>query len=183
MKDGAVADADINLLMLAAATGSRRLTVKELRLVLEHIARAGFDPNATEQARGRLSGIIWRGQPLQGRDRLPPVEAHYLRHVVKQQEWPAHTSLADYVESIRAVLLDETSGVFTSRYADAWQLGVVRQSADLRGPGGFEWILVDYRIAIGHWVTAYQPRAGLQELRNPRRSNLRWVRRPRRTSE
>jgi hypothetical protein len=35
----------------------------------------------------------------------------------------------------------------------------------------------------GHWVTAYQPAAGLAELANPRREDLRWLRRPQTTAE
>jgi hypothetical protein len=119
---------------------------------------------------------------LTGRDMLLPAEVHYLRHVVSQQEWPRGTSLAAYVESIRNVVLDETSEVFTSQYQGTWQLGVVRPSGALRGPGGFAWVLVEYRVATGHWVTAYQPEQGLRELHHPRRSDVRWLRRPPPTS-
>lgn len=178
-----MADAEGDALILEAARGTRRLSEAELQRVLQRVARAGFDPNAREQVRGRLAGLVWRGRTLRGKDRLPPVEVHYLWHVVKQQEWPEHTSLDQYGASIKAVLLDEASGVFSSEYQDTWQLGVVRQSRELRGPGGFGWILIDYRLVTGHWVTAYQPEHGLRELRNPRRSNLRWLRQLQQTGE
>ena len=178
MGDRQMADAagDIDRLILDAATGRRRLTSAEIQQVLEHVARAGFDPNRLERARGRLAGLVWQGRTLAGHDLLLPAEVHYLRHVVRQQEWPAGTSLAAYVESIGTVLLDEASGVFTSRYQGAWQLGVVRRSGTLRGPGGFAWVLVEYRVATGPWVTAYQPEQRLGELHHPRRSDLRWLR-------
>lgn len=169
-------------LILEVAAGVRRLTPEELQRVLEHVAEAGFDPNAQEQARGRVAGLEWRGGILRGSDRLPPVEVHYLWHVVRNREWPEGTTLEGYVESIRHVVLDATSGVFASHYQDAWQLGVVRGSREWRGPAEFPWVLVEYRVDRGHWVTAFQPREGLGALRSPYRRDIRWLRRPKSTS-
>jgi hypothetical protein len=166
-------------LIREAATGARRLTPDELRRVLGHIAQAGFDPNGQERARGRLAGIPWQGRIIEGSDALPPADAHYLRHVIVKQEWPDGTTLAGYIASIREVILDPRSGVLTCRYQGALQITVVRQSGTLRGLLGFEWILVDYRVATDHWMTAFQPEEGLQELRSPRREDMRWLRRPR----
>lgn len=165
-------------LILAAATGVRELTPDELRRVLEHVAQAGFDPNARERARGLLAGLEWQGRAVRGRDMLSPSEAHYLRHVVKVQEWPSGTTLQAYLDSIRAVVLDPRSGVLTCRYQASWQLTVVRRSAALQGPLHLDWILVDYRVAMGHWVTAYQPVQGLLVLQAPVRTDIQWLRRP-----
>ena len=173
---------EIDALIVDVATGARRATEAELQRIVEHVAQAGFDPHARERVRGRLAGAVWRGQVLRGRDQLPPAELKYLWHVVSRREWPPGTSMEDYLASIRQVILDPASGVLTSRYEGLWQLGVVRRSGDLRGPRGFEWILVEYRVATGHWVTAFQPEQGLGELRSPRRDELRWLRQPRRTN-
>jgi hypothetical protein len=135
---GQASAAEVDRMILEAATGARRLTHPELRRVLEHVARVGFDPNAREKARGRLTGIIWQGRALQGSDVLPPAEAHYLRHVVWRQEWPGSISLDQYVESIRAVILDRRSGIFTSQYQGTRQLGIARRADDLQGPQGMD---------------------------------------------
>jgi hypothetical protein len=150
--------------------------------VLQHVAQAGFDPGATEAVRGRLAGTHWQGRVLAGKDRLPPVELKYLWHVLTRREWPQGTTLQNYVDSIRQIALDPESGVFASRYQGAWGLGIVRESRDLRGPGGHDWLLVEYRVARGHWMTALQPERGLQELDDPRRSDVRWLRQPKRSS-
>jgi hypothetical protein len=173
----------VDRLILEAATGARQLSQDELRHVLQYVAQAGFDPHARETVRGPLAGIEWGGRILRGVDRLPPAERHYLRHAVLRAEWPAGATLADYVESIRGVILDGTSGVFTNRYQGAWHLGVVRQSRELRGPRGYEWVLVQYRVALGHWVTAFQLRDGLAELAKPQWDQVRWLRQPRSSSE
>lgn len=76
---------EVDRLILDAATGARALTPGELRQVIKHVARAGFDPAPTSNARG-LSGISWGGRMLRGSDRITAAERHYLRHVVRRQE-------------------------------------------------------------------------------------------------
>jgi hypothetical protein len=145
-------------LILESATGARSLSEDELRLVLSHVAQAGFDP------------IIYR--------RRSAAEHHYQKHVVRQQEWPSETTLDDYLRSVRKVILDARSGLFTSRYQRAYQLGVIRPSSALRGPRGFDYVLVEYRLDLGRWVTAHQVARGLAEIQSPQRTELRWLRQP-----
>lgn len=169
---------DPDALILEAAEGRRPLTDAELRRILEHVAGAGFDPHARERVRGRLAGMTWRGAVLRGRDCLPPAEVKFLSHVVVDREWPDGTDLNVYVRSIRQIILDPSSGVFTSQYSGVWQLGVIRRSGELRGLNGRQWALIEYRLDRSHWVTAFQPRTGLAYLYEPVRSDLRWLRRP-----
>lgn len=164
--------------MLEAANGSRQLTDAELRHILEHVAQAGFHPQDLETVRGRLTGVPWRGRRLTGVDRLPPAEVKYLWHVLTRQEWPAGTTLLAYLNSIRDVVLDSASGVFTCRYQGIWSLTIVRESGELRGPRGHEWLLVQYRVGRGHWTTAFQLEQGLAELQRPQWSDIRWLRQP-----
>ena len=77
----------------------------ELAEMLLYAAQAGFDPNALERAGGRLNGLIWQGRTLTARDLLPPAIAHYLRHTVSVQEWPAGTTLEEYEASVRRAWL------------------------------------------------------------------------------
>lgn len=170
---------EVERLIVEAATGVRRLTEDELQRVLAHVARAGFDPAPTARAGGRLAGLSWRGRTLKGADRLTSAEVHYLRHVVAKAEWPRGTTFDEYLASVRAAIPDARNGVLTSKYQGAWQLAILCRSGNLRGPDGFDWILVDYRVGFGHWVTVFQPASGLLELQSPRRSDLRWLRRPR----
>lgn len=167
----------ITRLISQAATGARELTAPELQRALDHVASAGFDPAPVARA-GRLGGVVWQGRVLRGRDQLPSAEVHYLRHVVVNQEWPPGTTLVDYLASITEVIGDPRSGVVTSRFRGEWQLGVVRHSERWRGPQGFTWLLVEYRVRIGHWMTAFQPQNDLNILHDRAREDLRWLRRP-----
>jgi hypothetical protein len=174
-------DPHVDLLIEAAL--SRALLPAELDVVLTEVADVGFSPHARERARGRLTGMLWQGQPLRGSDLLPPEVVHFLWHVVHRREWPGGTSMGQYRDSLRAVILDASSGVFVARYQGAAQLGVVRETRELRGPNGQDWVVVQYRTGFGFWVTGYQPEAGLGELDKPQWSDVRWLRQPRRSSE
>ncbi len=168
----------VDHLILQAAAGTRSLAEEELRHVVELVARVGFDPLAHEQARGRIAGLRWRGRILAAKDPLPPADKHYLWHVLANGEWPDGTSLDDYLDSIRRVILDPTTGIFTNRYQGEWSLGFLRESRDLEGPGSRGWLLVQYRVSRGHWTTAFQPFQGLSEISQPGWSDIRWLRRP-----
>ncbi len=167
---------DADMLILEAAIGARQLTEEELRQVAEHVAQAGFPPTIG-RATG-LAGLTWEGRILRGSDELTAAERHYLRHVINVNEWPEGTTLEEYVGSISQVVMDGHTGIFTSRYQGQWQIGFVRRSGDLLGPSGSEWVLVEYRLDIGHWVTAYQPVEGLGVIEGPGRENIGWQRRP-----
>lgn len=170
----------VHRLILDAASDRRRaLTAEELARVLEHVARAGFDPQALERARGNLVGLDRPGGGQVGRgDRLPPAEIHYLRHVAARPEWPAGTTPAGYVASIGQVITDPDSGVLVSRFQGAWQLTIVRESRAWRGAAGHQWLMVDYRLATGHWTTAHQLQRGLTVFSPPDREDVRWLRAP-----
>jgi hypothetical protein len=169
----------VDRLIVEAAQGGPHLSETDLQRVLDHVARAGFDTSTQSRVGGLGAGVTWQGRVLAAGDRLPPQDAHYLRHVLGGQEWPPGTSLPEYVRSIRETVIDPRSGVLVSRYQGAWQLGVVGRSGAWRGPSGHRWLLVEYRVGLGHWVTAYQPRDGLRVLLSPVRTELRWLRQPR----
>ncbi len=159
------------------ARAGRRITAAELAEVRRQAASAGFPPNALERAGGRAAGVTWQGRQVSASDRLPPAVVHYLRHVVKRPEWPAGTSLAGYISSIERVVLDPSCGVLLSTYQGELQVSFVGRAGILRGPDGQPWIVVEYRLATGHWVTAHQ--ITLRDILSPKRVIIQWLRRPR----
>jgi hypothetical protein len=86
--------------------------------------------------------------------------------------------LQQYLDSIREVIRDPASGMLLSQYQGAWQLTIVRRSGSWRGAHGYGWILIEYRLGLGRWVTAFQPRSGLRELMSAKRTHRTWLRRP-----
>lgn len=161
-----------HLIREVAETG-RRPTDVEVQRLREHIAQAGFHPLSLARGGGRVAGLSWRGRALRGSDPLTTAEVHYLWHVVRRREWPPGVELEAYLQSARDVVLDPTSGVFLSRYEGQLQVGLIGASGALRGPGGRSSVLIEYRVELGHWVTAFQ--IELADLSPPRRSEFRWL--------
>lgn len=116
-----------------AETG-RAASDEELQQLREHVARAGFDPDARERVRGRGAGIVWRGQTLRGSHTLPPDEAHYVRHVLGRPEWPSHTTFQDYLRSITEVVSNISGGVFVSSTESTFNSDLSRRRAHGKEP-------------------------------------------------
>lgn len=163
-------------LIRVAGLGLRELTPEELKRIVQHVAKAGFDPNGLEKCGGRLVGLVWNGKTLKGSDLLPPGEAHYLRHVVYGHEWPANTTLNEYYQSLREVIEDENSGIVVHKIGSEWQIGFLNKSSEWRGLAGNDIIFVDYRLSISHWVTGYQPDDFESQLASSKWSNIKWLR-------
>jgi hypothetical protein len=162
--------------LLNTLTGTRALTDADLAAIATHLSGVGFSPAPTERAGGRLAGLLWQGRVLRGSDRLTPADAHYLRHVVVQREWPIGTTLAQFLASLATVVRDPTSGMVGSRFRGQWHVGVIRHSRALQGPRGYPYVFVDYRVSFGYWMTALQPVTGLAYLHDRARSDLQWWR-------
>ena len=152
---------------------------RALERVCEHVAAAGYDPDSRVQIDRRLAGHEWRGRVLAVDDRLPAAEAHYLKHVVVQREWPEGMSEAEYRRSLLAMVRAPDTAILASRYSGHWHLTYLGASRLMRGVGGGEWIMLEYDVPEGHWVTAFQPEAGMSYvLASRRRGDMRWLREP-----
>lgn len=166
-------------LILDIATTGRDPTDGEVRRIRADVAAAGFDPNATSRAGSLAHGLLWAGMVVQSYDRLNVTVAHYLRHAVAGQEWPRETTIAEYVSSLRAVIEDQRSGIYLSRYAGVWSVAFVGRTGVWRGIRGNAWTLVEYRPEYGFWVTGFQPRDGLDHVsESVQRTAGRWLREP-----
>jgi hypothetical protein len=161
---------------------ARALAPGELQRLLAHVARAEFPPRL--QAIARIGqGLSYGGRILRAGDVLPTDEQHYVKHVLAQQEWPAGTTRAQYLDSIREVILDPTSGVLVNLYSGrAWHLTILRRSGSLRGPKSGGWVLVDYAVGSsaspGHLLTVFQVADGPRyvTISALRRQQQRWLR-------
>jgi hypothetical protein len=100
-------------------------------------------------------------------------------HVEDNLEWPLGTTPDEYLESLRAVTLDERSGLFLeySEDDDDWTAYLVgRVPRAWRGPSGAGWIVVIFNADRGLWVTGFQPERGLDYVTD--RDGF-WTRLPR----
>ena len=173
-------DAKIARYILEASRGERLLAPDEIREIQEHVADAWYNLTREQRIPRDLVGTQWRGRVLQPGDACPTDVVHYLKHVVVRQEWPPGMAFAAYRESLRELIRDPDSGLLTSTYRDkGCHLSIVRRSRELQGPGGYEWLLVEYRVSTGNIATAFQLEEGLSYFDRPGRREKQWLRRPR----
>ncbi len=162
-------------LIRVVGVGLRELTPQELNKVIEHVAKVKFNSNGKEKARKAIWGQLWNGKVIQQGDIVSPDVAHYLKHVKVNNEWPQDVELDDYIQSLKDVINNPKSGIFVSRYNEAWQIGFIDESGKWKGEKGFSHILVEYKVKYGYWVTGFQPEnIGTHIQKN--RDNFVWIR-------
>lgn len=157
----------------------REITDAELHEIRRAVASAGFGPTDTMKATMDMAGLTWQGRVIASSDRLPNDERHYLRHAVAREEWPANTTLHDYIHSLSDAVLDLRGGICLDSLAATHWLTFFSRSGRWRGPASGGWILVGYNLDHGHWTTGFQPVEGL-DYRPPyfERLERRWLRHP-----
>lgn len=145
----------VDRLIRDIADTARPATEDELRQVSEYIAGLGFSPNELLR--------------------------HYEKHVKRQREWPQTITDVEYVESLRQLVLDGRRGIAVSKWwrNPQWHVTIMGESGVFKGPGGYDWIALEYRVGDESWATAFQSEAGLDHVDSHyRRRNVRWLRQP-----
>jgi len=100
-------------------------------------------------------------------------------HVEDNLEWPRGTTPDEYLESLRAVVLDERSGLYLEYSEDDldWTVYVVgRVRRAWYGPASAGWVVVIFNADRSLWVTGFQPERGIDYVTD--RDGF-WVRSPR----
>lgn len=169
-----------DLVTLVAASEGRAFTAREEHYVRGHIANAGFDPLGTERVGGRLAGLEVNGRVLTTGEEISTEEVHYSRHVVHKEQWPSGASQAQYVQAAREIVLDPASRILYSHRpypgGERRHLGFVRESGSMKGPGGDEWVFVEYRLETGHLMTAFQTAQSPEDIASQhRRERSAWM--------
>jgi hypothetical protein len=162
-------------LIRVVGVGLRELTPSEVNRITEKIGEFGLCQELIQKVDHSIAGLIWKGKVLNSGDMISPLDAHYLKHVMVNCEWPKSTSVDQYIESLHEVIIDPKSEVLISKYHDYWQISFVGESGKWQGENGFSHILVEYRVKYGYWVTGFQPE-DLQKQLIMNRSDLKWIR-------
>ncbi len=174
----------IGAVRLMWSAWERDLDEREREIVRDRVVGSGFPPRE-EAAPGRLWGLTYQGHTYGPGDRELTGTLHYLDHAVRERQWPDGTSEIQYYRDIEAVVFDESSRMFVSWFRDEAtglyrpQLGIIGQTdEDMRGPGGASELIVEYRLDVRGWATAFQLEDAERRVRYQeaagRRRNLRW---------
>ena len=126
-----------------------------------------------------MLGQAWSGGIIQRRDRIPAAERDFIKHA-RAGEWPTGTSLADFVQSLQAAIIDETGGIFLDRSErGSLELTFISSLESVQGPAGSGWVMVGFDVDYGWWTTAFQPVDGPRYVVDRSTSGVgRWIKAP-----
>lgn len=162
-------------LVRIAGVGLRELTDAEVTKIVHQVAKAGFESGGSQTVTKMLEGQVWNGRVHKAGDFVEPGVFHYLKHVKVQEEWPVGTSYDQYLDNLRDLTLDKNTGIIISNFDNNWQVGFVGESGKWRGPKGFSYVLLEYRVKYKHWVTGFQL-DDFEALINKNHGSLVWIR-------
>lgn len=161
-------------LIRVAGLELRELTPSEVNRIVEKIGELGLCHDPIQKVDNSTAGLVWKGKALQIGEMVSPEEAHYLKHVMVREEWPEETTLDEYVSSLRQVIENPNSSIFISKYDGNWQIGFIGESGKWQGSKGHKFILVEYRVKYGYWVTGFQPEFIEKQIIQKRETIL-WI--------
>lgn len=148
------------------AYGLREIRPAEWDGLLNAVAERGFSPEP--YLSGRNAGKT-------------TAEVHFEKHVLKRQEWPAGTTLAQYVDAGKEII-QNAPYVFSGKFEGHWRVTFVAPSGgEMSGPGGHLFTVLEYRLDDRRWATFFQPRygdGGVEAIATyEKRSDVRWLKR------
>jgi len=108
-----------------------------------------------------INGARVEGRLVQGGDSIDVRWAKYLQHAVRQEQWPAGTTFAEFFESLIAIIERDENGVYAENRNGRWRLTFVGRSSIWEGLDGNPYIIVKYGCEERRLVTAFQPDRGL----------------------
>ncbi len=124
----------------------REATDAEITMTRHAVSASGFDPLAKSRVRGPLVGATLGGHVLARGDMLPNDVWHYVKHVVVGFEWPAGTTMSQYISSLREVINDASNPILLDVMYGIPRLTFFGPGGSSTGPEGGEWILVGYDV-------------------------------------
>lgn len=161
----------------------RDITDEELQRLRDHLATWSLARPLQIEVDPDAWGYRWPNPddpPILPGDRLDQREAKYLKHVVARGEWPAGTTVDDYMASLAQVVRGETSGVYLERDANSWKVTFVVRAPRRPGARGGDYIIVAFLPEKDRWLTGFRPTEGLTQItRRTPTGEARWLKRPR----
>jgi len=171
-----VGNYSVDDLVRIAGIGLRELTDAEVSSIVNKVGTIGLSKDAIQKVDNSIAGLEWNGKVLKTGDMISPEEAHYLKHVISNREWPEGTTIEQYNASLKATIQNPESGMFISKFDNNWQIGFVGESGKWQGTHGFSHILVEYRVKYNYWVTGFQPEF-LEKQITDNRELFVWIKR------
>ena len=148
-------DMSVDALILSLIAASRQASEDELQRIVTHLAQASFAPRLVRLTRWLRDQLATRGVALQG-DKVSAVEAHLLKRIHLDRQWPPDATADDYLADLHRAMLHPAAQVWTYRYYGEPMIGFLSPSHMQNVPSPQPFIFVAYNPRYGAIVTGYQ---------------------------
>lgn len=145
---------DIDALIVELIESDRRATEDELSQIVAHVAQAPFASRPVRLPR-------WLREALAQGDiavpaRMPACEAHLLKRIYYDQQWPQGTTTERFIADLRLAIRHPDVHVWTYEYFGEPCVGLLAPSHIRETPGAKPYIFVVYSAQHGTLTTGYQ---------------------------
>ena len=145
----------IDRLIRNAVNEYRKLSEEELKSVIEHVATRPLDDRVVK-VKGEIRRLPgeWNGIPFADLARLSLAEIHLIERAVKDQQWPADTTLEQYTKDLQQAV-KEAEQIYTYTFSGQPYIGFLATN-HVKGPKSEPLLWVAYSAAYGVIRTGYQ---------------------------
>ena len=145
----------VDALIAGLVEECRRATDAEVRRIVEHVGQAPFASRPVRVDR-RLWGLTYGGQRLGRESRLPSLEAHLLKRVYVERQWPEGTTAEQYVADLHRAVRHPQAELWTYRYRGRPFAAFFAPSHVQADPCPEKLIFVAYDAGYGTITTGFQ---------------------------
>lgn len=171
---------DLTVRVSDLVAARRRPTIRELRPIRAQVVAQALRLPRQVPSPPEIYGQRIGRRTIRAGDLIDIRLAKYLRHAVRQEQWPPGTTFDEYLESLVQVVASDESGVFVDCRNTRWIVTFIGRSGHWEGLDGGPFILVMYDCGEERLITAFQPERGVRYVAdNEQVVDGTWLRRPR----
>ncbi len=145
---------DIDALIVELIESGRLATQDELSQIVAHVAQAPFASRPVRPPSWLREALTRLGITMPAR--MPASEAHLLKRIYYDQQWPVGTTTDQFVADLRLAIRHPDASVWTYEYFDEPCVGLLAPSHIRGTPGAKPYIFVVYSARYGMLTTGYQ---------------------------
>jgi hypothetical protein len=160
---------DIDALIVELIESGQRATDEELSQIVAHVAQAPFASRLVRPPRWWREALARLGITMPAR--VPASEAHLLKRVYYDQQWPVGTTTDQFVADLRLAIQHPDARVWTYEYFGEPCIGLLAPSHIRGTPGAKPYIFVAYSARYGTLTTGYQA-SGPETIFNEKHQRL-----------
>jgi len=145
---------DVDALIIELIESGRKATDDELAQIVAHVAQAPMASRLIRPPSWLRKALARFGITMPAR--VPASEAHLLKRIYYDQQWPVGTTIDQFIADLRLAIRHRDVRVWTYEYFGEPRVGLLAPSHIRGTPGARPYIFVVYSARYGTLTTGYQ---------------------------